>query len=489
MGKASVRFLYAIVCVVGIYGCDFPRPADVAEDAAGANRDASGLPNDSGVVDSGASDASFARPTIASVTPDWGSMTGGTRLRLTGSGFGAPHLAVQFGELASNAVTVVSDVEIIVTTPVGPHMAVTVTVATDGGTTAAAAKFRYLAPLYAADGRGVTPGNLYMVDPTSAVSTFIGALGVAVTGLALSPGGVLFGATTARGGGALVTIDPYTARVTTVAPLLTTTNAATSTPDLAFEGTRLLGWHDGAFAVIDPTTARVTPFAGQSRNGGMGLASAGSGVLLLANGFNLATVNTTNGALFAGPTLSSNKTMNSLTFVGSTLYGSQATTTLPNAATLVTINPATGATTIIGTLPPNIDAIEGIPTQPAAVSAPLELAAQVGSQIGVAAPAQAKIRVGAHSLTAQEIFALARHDQVEGERGRHILPLSALATLGIGDRVEFVSVSGDSRIAMLDAPGLALTMNYRQELKLVDTREGFHRILAPIVEIRDMSHR
>jgi hypothetical protein len=215
-------------------------------------------------------------------------------------------------------------------------------VTTDGGTASAAIKFRYLSPLYAADGRGVTSGNLYTVDPTNARSTFVGALGVAVTGLALSPSGILFGATAAKGGGALVTIDPYTARATTIGPFLTAANAAAGTPDLAFEGARLLGWHGISLTVIDPATARVAPFAGQGRLGGMGLASAGPGVLLLANGVNLATVNTTNGILTAGPTLSSNKSMNSLTFVGVTLYGSQSTTALPNATTLVTINPATG---------------------------------------------------------------------------------------------------------------------------------------------------
>jgi hypothetical protein len=45
------------------------------------------------------------------------------------------------------------------------------------------------------------------------------------------------------------------------------------------------------------------------------------------------------------------------------------------------------------------------------------------------------------------------------------------------------------RFVELDAPGLALTMNSREELKLIDTREGFHRVLADITEIRDSSER
>jgi hypothetical protein len=469
--------------LVSLGACGFPRPADVG----GGGEDAGG---DGGVVDGPVIDGSATAPMIATVMPDWGSTSGGTRVTLTGSGFTGAHLAVKFGARSDGLVTVVSDTELAVTTPPGPHMPVTVAVTTDGGAAPAAIRFRYLAPLYAADARSTTPGNLYIVDPSNATSTFVGALGVAVTGLALSPGGILFGATTVKSGGnALVTIDPYTARATTIGPLLTAANAAAGTPDLAFEGTQLLGWGTG-LTVIDPATGRVTPFAGQSsRSGGMGLASAGAGLILLANGANLATVNSRDGMLTAGPTLSSNKSMNSLTFVGATLYGSQATSTTPNTATLVTINPATGATTIIGTLPPNIDAIEGIPTQTTQFAlASAEAVDPVPPQNVAAEPIESTLRVGARSLALHEVLALARRDVIEDERVRQIVPLASLAALGIGARVELVSANGDVRVFALDTPGLALTTNHRQELKLVDTREGFHRILAPIVEVRGVTH-
>lgn len=439
MGDRFVCVLSVVVCMVGLCACGFPRPPDVGDDAGGSGGDdAGGAGSDAGIVDGGVIDGSFAAPTITAFTPDWGSTSGGTHVKLTGSGFAGAHLTVTFGAGSGSPMTFVSDTELTVTTPTGPHMPVTVAVTTDGGTVSAASKFRYLAPLYAADGWGVTPGNLYTVDPTNATSTFIGGLGVAVTGLALSPGGILLGATAAKGGGALVTIDPYTGRATTIAPLLTPANAATSTPDLAFEGTKLLGWSGTSLAVIDTASGRVTPFPGQTRGSGMGLASASSGTLLVAQTFNLSTVNTTNGILAAGPTLSSSKAMNSLTFVGGTLYGSQATSTTPNTETLVSINPATGATTIIGPLPPNIDAIEGIPTQPPQLAASsTEGVVPVRERIVAAAIVEPMIRVGARSV----------------------------------------------------APGLALTMNNRRQLKLVDTREGLHQIFSPIVEMRDARHR
>lgn len=74
---------------------------------------------------------------------------------------------------------------------------------------------------------------------------------------------------------------------------------------------------------------------------------------------------------------------------------------------------------------------------------------------------------------------------IKGDRVRRIIPLRALGALGIGDGVALVSANGDARVVAISAPGLALTMNNRQELKLIDTREGFHQILAPILEVRD----
>lgn len=284
---------------------------------------------------------------------------------------------------------------------------------------------------------------------------------------------------------------PYVRRrCPTIGPLVTATSAVAHAPDLAFEGTRLLGW-SVSLTVIDQATGRVTPFPGQFGGSGMGVASAGPGTLLLAQTFNLATVNTTTGVVAAGPTLSSNKAMNSVTFVGATLYGSQVTSTTPNTSTLVTINPATGATTIIGTLPPNIDAIEGIPPQsPQMVVATPEAVVQVPPQIVAAvASVESTLRVGARSLALHEVLALARHAPIEGDRVRRIIPLGVFRELGIGDRVALVSASGEARVVMLDAPGLALTTNNRHELKLVDTREGFHRILCPVVEIRDAMPR
>jgi hypothetical protein len=114
---------------------------------------------------------------------------------------------------------------------------------------------------------------------------------------------------------------------------------------------------------------------------------------------------------------------------------------------------------------------------------------QVPPQNVAADPIEPTLRVGARSLALHEVLALARRDVVQCERVRQIVPLASLAALGIGDRVELVSANGDARVVALGMLGLALTTNHRQELKLIDTREGFHRILAPVVEVREARHR
>ena len=189
--------------------------------------------------------------------------------------------------------------------------------------------------------------------------------------------------------------------------------------------------------------------------------------------------------------------MNSLTFVGGTLYGSETTSVTPKLTTLVTIDPATGVTTAIGPLPPSIDAIAGIPTQPAqgaSAMSPVQMApapprsGNVTGQVGSQTPSEPMFRVGGRSHAVHELFVLARN-VTDGGRVRQIIPLAALATFGLGDRVVFVAASGTTRAVALGAPGLALAVNRRQELKLIDTREGFHQIFAAIVEVRDLAHR
>jgi hypothetical protein len=182
---------------------------------------------------------------------------------------------------------------------------------------------------------------------------------------------------------------------------------------------------------------------------------------------------------------------NGLTFVGGALYASEPTSSTPKLSTLVTINQATGALTVVGPLPPNTDALVGIPSQLTSVSAvsPDITAARAPSvHAGVVPPHLEKLRIAGQPRPIRDVLALG-HNVVEGGRVRRLTPLEALARFGLGGPIVLVSQGGETRSVALNAPGLALTENHRHQLKLVDTRDGFQQILAPITEIRSSGDR
>jgi hypothetical protein len=251
----------------------------------------------------------------------------------------------------------------------------------------------------------------------------------------------------------------------------------------------LFGWDGTKFAVINLTTGQVSSHATQPPGPGSALVSAGAGALLVAQSRSLCTVNTTSGVVTGCIPFSSNEDMNALTFVGTTLYGSYPISVTPKVTMLVTINSAIGGTTVVGTLPPSIDAIAGIPAQTTQTSLRSPQAVVAPAHVAARAPAEPTLRIGARSLALHDLLALGSRDAKDGERVRRIIPLASLAALGLGDRVKLVSAGGDTSVVAIHAAGLALTVNHRQELKLVDTREGFHQIFGAIVEIRGVKSR
>lgn len=477
--------------------CGFPQPAILVDDATDVGSFDSGVETaadapapDALVLDALAPDAFVAPPLVTAFSPNWGSTSGGTRVRVLGFGFTGPGLVVKVGPAAATNVTVVSDTELTLTAPVGPHAPVDLVVTTQGGMAAASNKYRYLAPLYAADARGITPGNLYIVNPTNAVSVTVGPLGVAVTGLALSAEGVLYGATVARSPAvsALVIIDPYTARVTTIGPLATIDGDATNTPDLAFIGPRLFGLAGTNIANIDIATARVRPINVEVVGGGLGLASPAPDTLFVSQGPKLVTAITAKHTKIIGPKFSRGFGSNSLTYVGGVLFGAEATSTAP-VTTLVTIDPTNAATTVVGQLPNNVDAIAGIPglpVQTGSSSSSTHLKPMFLEISEPGPPILESIRIATREISLRELLAYGRDVESVGAvtAGRRIVPISSLGRVGLGDRIVLVSRSGDTRVVMRSAAGLALTASRQRGVKLIDVRNGFQRILGEIVEIR-----
>ncbi len=85
-------------------------------------------------------------PIVTGLTPNSGSIAGGTSVAITGSGFGGAS-AVRFGTSAAIAFTVDSATQITATAPAGPAGTIDVTVTTVGGTSATNAtdQFTYVA--------------------------------------------------------------------------------------------------------------------------------------------------------------------------------------------------------------------------------------------------------------------------------------------------------------------------------------------------------
>jgi hypothetical protein len=310
-------------------------------------------------------------PTITALAPDWGSSAGGTPVKITGSGFSAAGVTVTFGNNVAPNPTVVDDATLMVVAPPNTIAPLVVHVTTANGTADSAIKFRYLAPLYAADGAGGTIGRLYTVDPANAQTTPVGNIGFAVTGLAISPDGRLFAATNSAGGTAvqsLITIDPYTGTGTLVGQLKDAAGAVQGCADITFEATGALrGWHSKQLATIDITTGRVAlataTLGGLAGTAGNGLANVNGQLLVAPNKGNggLFKVNSATGAAVNPVTMNGPaQSVGAMTTVGPTLFAS-VTATGALTTQLATINAQTGVVTLKGALPAKIDAIAGIP--------------------------------------------------------------------------------------------------------------------------------
>lgn len=320
--------------------------------------------------DGSGSDAPGAAPTITALTPDWGSSAGVTNVTINGTGFSAAGLTVKFGAVDATP-TVVNDTTLTLTAPPNLVKPLKVTVTTANGTATSANDFRYLAPLYAADGAAGVALDLYTVDPANAATTPVGLINFAVTGMAISPDGVLFGATggAAAAGGkpSLIVIDPYTGAGLLIGQLKDAAGAIAGCSDLVFDGTVLRGWHGKQLATINTTTAIVTlapPTLANVTGGGNSIAEVGGQLFVSpakANGI-LFKVNRQTGVATAGPTLNGPaQSMGAMTRVGPALFGSLNFIGTTVTAKLFSINATTGAMQLRGQLPKNIDAIAGIP--------------------------------------------------------------------------------------------------------------------------------
>jgi hypothetical protein len=461
--------------------------------------DAGGPSIDADNGDGGAGGADAAVPVISAIVPDWGPLAGGTEVTITGSGFSAGGTpTVTFGDNDGTDVNVVSDTELTVVTPNGPHAQVDVTVSNDNGSTGGL-MFRYLAALYAAPSmgnkNGTLPGNLFSINPATGGAVSIGPLGVPITGMALSPDGVLFGIRPGVYGGGgklaagpipgappipmigeLYTINPYTAAVTLIGQLHDGDGLQYHVvAGIAFIGATLYGWNEDGpvqsdtLVQIDPATAECTEIGVNTvGTSGTGFTSDPTGRLLATFGGVINVVNPADGVVTPGPALNPNLgSVNAITFVGSQMYGSRkagggdlalAPGALMNAE-LVSIDHSTGAVTVIGFLPDNIDALCGIPTIAAAGPPPVTPPAAVAprrANAPVPTASALTVRAGDRVLLAGVPAALELAPLADGVAGARALEI---ATVADSLRVDLATVK---------ARGLRLKLNQRGLYKLMD---------------------
>jgi len=219
--------------------------------------------------------------------------------------------------------------------------------------------------LYGADGSGGNPSNLYVIDPSSgAVITTIGAIGFAVTGLAIDPTtGVMFGSTGGAGAipPSLITIDLTTGAGTLVGAL------DGVLADITFDPLgNLYGWLEPSsddLVSVDKTTGQITIVGDSGLSTALTGLAMGPGGTLYFGGFNdlnlvgLVSIDPATGAVTGDVAYAGFELVGmGLAFDESgVLFGIEQ---LGSAGrNLVRIDPVTGAVTIIGGTVDRLDAL------------------------------------------------------------------------------------------------------------------------------------
>jgi DNA-binding beta-propeller fold protein YncE len=204
-------------------------------------------------------------------------------------------------------------------------------------------------------GTSTITGALYTIDPSTGGQTLVGLTsGLSFSGLAFDPlNGVLYGET--RGTGTLATIDPATGAATIIGP-----------SGLGFgRGFGISFRSDGTlFALatslytINLATGQATLVGNTGAIAGDALAFSPSGTLYATAGNGLATVDPSTGLVTGSTTITgvSPTKMNAFAFDSTgTLFASNVITV--STHNLVTIDPATGAATTIGSMGAHMDGL------------------------------------------------------------------------------------------------------------------------------------
>jgi len=215
--------------------------------------------------------------------------------------------------------------------------------------------------LYGAVGAGNATSNLFSIDQATGTATPIGPLGQALTGMSLQTStGIMYGVTNGNAACSrcLVTVDLVSGAATVVGPL----GQIISETEFGSNGV-LYGWAEGPdeLASINLTTgaATVIPGSGISTAGdGMALVGGAMYVMPESDNGTYYTVNTATGAVTVAGTLGG-VTGNQISAASTRLTDNAVYAVINTAvtSTLVTVNVATGALTNVGPSVFQLDAL------------------------------------------------------------------------------------------------------------------------------------
>lgn len=224
----------------------------------------------------------------------------------------------------------------------------------------------------AVGGGDLVAGSLYTVNLATGSATFVapirlnGTQPIGITGLAVHPSSGIFYGITPQGSphapSSLVIVDPVTGRAELVGELRVPAS------DITFNRAGILfAWlpQTSQLGFVNLTTGLATPIGPARGPGGpSGLAIDGSGTAFITPsgaGGTLDTIDIATGAVKPGPPLTGApfpSGINSMTFTPSgLLLAVNSNAGSPALARLVTINTASGAVSMIGTLPDDTDAL------------------------------------------------------------------------------------------------------------------------------------
>ena len=308
-------------------------------------------------------------PTIASVSPTSGAISGGTEITITGTNLtGASSVTV--GGVAATSFVVVSATSVTAVTPSGTAGAKAVAVTTAGGTATKANAFTYVVPAptiaSVSPTSGVTSGGTAItIEGTHFIvgATTVKVGGVAATGVvvasdtsltAVTPAGTLglkaVAVTTSGGTATAAGAFTYLAAAPTIASVSPTSGSALGATKITIVGTNLTGANSvtvGGKAATSVVVVNATTITAMTPSGTVGaqdvavttsggIATAPSAFTYVAAAPTITSVSPTSGPALGGT---------AITITGTNLTGATSVTVGGVAATNVVIVSATSITT------------------------------------------------------------------------------------------------------------------------------------------------